>query len=379
MTMHLNPASIVAALQPTTGAVAAGSWLPPPVTTPNPNHAHPGAVLPPDAGYKPGQPCNGKGYYASANGQGFIAVEPGHMCSACVGPGAINPSQVLPPDAPARESTPAEIRAVVEGKKRGRKKAASSMEGEALIEAFGKLGPMGFTTTEMAKLQREGTLQDALDGKITPGMLRQPPSLLPSAQKSQAQPAQQTLQQLLPTTSPQTPTPEPVQSQLPDPALAQAQHSWYQNSGPPAQQPTTNPQPQIIPVDFNRPDVVAPGTRAQQPAPAAPRPSTGLVLLVDCAPSKGMQAVLLADWLGPMAEYACSQVLDDNGRPAPVSDLRLVPYARGKGYLAAALRLALGTTPAVLVIDSNQYGADVVMELLTPWAALIVRPFGGTR
>src|SRR6185369_9571117 len=70
MTMHLNPAA-AAAVQPT--------WpLPTPPT--NPNHAHPGAVLPPDAGYKPGQPCNGKGYYASANGQGFIAVEPGHVC-----------------------------------------------------------------------------------------------------------------------------------------------------------------------------------------------------------------------------------------------------------------------------------------------------------
>jgi hypothetical protein len=157
-----------------------------------------------------------------------------------------------------------------------------------------------------------------------------------------------------------------VQSQLPDPALAQAQQSWYQNSGPPAQQPILTPQAPVI---------------VQQPAPPAPavHPPAGLVLLVDCAPAKGTQATLLADWIGPVAEYACSQVLDDNGRPAPVSDLRLVPYARGKGYLAAALRLALGTTPAVLVIDSNQYGADVVMELLTPWAALIVRPFGGTR
>jgi hypothetical protein len=366
MTMHLNPAPIVAALQPTTGAVAAGSWLPPPVTTPNPNHAHPGAVLPPDAGYKPGQPCNGKGYYASANGQGFIAVEPGHMCSACVGPGAINPSQVLPPDAPARESTPTEIRAVVEGKKRGRKKAASAMEGETLIEAFSKLGPMGFTTTEMAKLQREGTLQDALDGKITPGMLRQPPSLLPSAQKSQVQPAQQTPQQLPPTPSPQTPTPEPVQSQLPDPALAQAQQSWYQNSGPPAQQPILTPQAPVI---------------VQQPAPPAPavHPPAGLVLLVDCAPAKGTQATLLADWIGPVAEYACSQVLDDNGRPSPVPDLALVPYARGKGYLAAAVRLALGTVPPVLAIDSSVYGADKVLEILTPWAATIIRANGGAR
>jgi hypothetical protein len=163
-----------------------------------------------------------------------------------------------------------------------------------------------------------------------------------------------------------------VQPQLPDPALAQAQQSWYQNSGPPTQQPI-----QLV-APASAPQAAPASPTAPTPAPAV-HPPAGLVLLVDCAPAKGTQATLMADWLAPALQYACSQVLDDNGRPAPVSDLRLVPYARGKGYLAAALRLALGTTPAVLVVDSSQYGADVVMELLTPWAALIVRPFGGAR
>jgi hypothetical protein len=53
-------------------------------------------------GYKVGQPCNGRGYYASANGQGFIDVESGHSCSVCANapalPGGVNPADAPPVD-----------------------------------------------------------------------------------------------------------------------------------------------------------------------------------------------------------------------------------------------------------------------------------------
>lgn len=388
-----------------------GAFPAPPQTGP---HAHPGVL---DlAGYVPGQPCNGQGYYANQAGTGgFIPVEPGHMCVACVGPATINPSQVLPPDSPVRTSTPAEIAAVVEGKKKKVKKTATS--DAATIEDFVKLQGLGFTTQEITDVQKQGSLADALSGKLTPGMLRQPRP--PVGYQGHAAPA-------LPATIVVAQLPVPPQLAPPvasmilpgeiahhDPgdgtkglvapqALAAAQASWYAASGP--QQP--QPQQPVASAPMQAPTLLSalltpdqvrqqyPQT-AQQPAQSSlgplgslvaaaqvqlsGRPPAGLVLLVDCVPAKGVPAALLADWLGPVLDYACGQVTDDQGRPAPVADLRLVPYARGKGYLAAAVRLALGTVPPLLSIDTSQYGADVVIEALTPWAPTIIVPGPGRR
>lgn len=395
------------------GMVVGGGGPPGAFPTPiNPNHAHPGLVLPPSAGYAPRQPCNGHGHYASSNGQGFIAVEPGHMCQACVGPATINPSQVLPPDSPVRTSTPAEIAAVVEGKKKKVKKTATS--DAATIEDFVKLQGLGFTTQEITDVQKQGYLADALSGKLTPGMLRQPrPPVGYQGHVSPALPAPVVVVQLPQSAPPSASMILPGEVAHHDPgdgthaiaapqALAAAQASWYATSGPQQPQPqqpvasAPTQAPTLLSASLT-PDQVCqqyPQT-AQQPAQSSlgplgslvaaaqvqlsGRPPAGLVLLVDCVPAKGVPAALLADWLGPVLDYACSQVLDDNGRSAPVADLRLVPYARGKGYLAAAVRLALGTVPPVLSIDTSQYGADVVIEALTPWAPTIIVSGPGRR
>jgi hypothetical protein len=52
-------------------------------------------------GYVVGQDCNGKGYYASSNGQGFVPIEPGHVCKACAqAPQIPHVGQVNPLDSP---------------------------------------------------------------------------------------------------------------------------------------------------------------------------------------------------------------------------------------------------------------------------------------
>jgi len=70
-----------------------------------PAEPHPGDVG--VEGYKPGQPCNGRGWYASSNGQGFIPVEQGHKCPACAH--REGQPEVTPPDAPPPEVTPADL------------------------------------------------------------------------------------------------------------------------------------------------------------------------------------------------------------------------------------------------------------------------------
>lgn len=55
-------------------------------------------------GYTVGQPCNGRGFYANANGQSFVAVEAGHVCDVCRAPaaqhlvGSVNPADAPPLD-----------------------------------------------------------------------------------------------------------------------------------------------------------------------------------------------------------------------------------------------------------------------------------------
>lgn len=62
-------------------------------------------------GYRAGQGCNGRGFYANANGQGFVPVEAGHVHTAACAVaiprevGSINPPD-SPPDDPTRDMAP---------------------------------------------------------------------------------------------------------------------------------------------------------------------------------------------------------------------------------------------------------------------------------
>ncbi len=99
--------------------------VPPPVPAPR---RHP---LEGVDGYTVGQPCNGRGFYASTNGQGFIGVEIGHTCSACVQIptiptiGSVNPADTPPPDyiAASDPLTPEAIAAITDPSLRARAEA----------------------------------------------------------------------------------------------------------------------------------------------------------------------------------------------------------------------------------------------------------------
>jgi len=376
----------------------------------NPNHAHPGDVLPKDAGYKSGQPCNGNGHYASSNGQGFIPVEPGHACTVC------EPGRVLPPDAPPRTSTSAESDAAEEKtKKRGRPKKAATDPAE-MLRIYGELNEKrGFSLNEVERLMKDGAIEDALAGKITPGMLRQP----------------------APAKAAPTPAPEPEQEKVPivaGVALEPNKEAWYKNSGPPAASgqltehpahtmvreqlvkegreplPTSTPPAQPVTI-VNNHFTAAPNERAQaqvaEKAPAIEQiaketekaighqldrvqehikalrkappkvPAVAPTIYVDCHPVKGPHkagVVDAADWIGPIAELAALAHVDrDSGKPAPLDDVFLAPFGTGRAVLAAALRETLDSCPAVLCINSSSPAQQVALEVLTPHAASIVK------
>lgn len=373
----------------------------------NPNNLHPAEVLPADAGYKRGQPCNGNGHYASSNGQGFIPVEAGHACTVC------QPGRVLPPDAPPRTSTSAESDAAEErAKKRGRPKKEPEVfkigcstcgeklpasEFEAHIKSHTTPAPAvatpqetdadhgyrvlqekGFTLDEINLLNSEGLMTEALEGKVTTGMLRQPP-LRAGAVPAPAAPI----------------------------ATATAQEQWYKNSGPPPATEQTPPPTTVTNVFVSSADHVMQAPVSNNGGPifidhnharvesnarvqehlkalrkAPPKvPPAAPTIYVDCHPVKGPHrtaAVDAADWLGPIAELAALAHVDrDSGKPMPLDDVFLAPFGTGRAVLAAALRETLDSCPAVLAIDSTSPGQQVALEVLRPHAAVIVEPKRG--
>lgn len=102
-------------------------------------------------------------------------------------------------------------------------------------------------------------------------------------------------------------------------------------------------------------------SKAGRKAPLVPP-----VLYVDCQPMKhdGKPPVLLEDWLGPIMDLAAEAY--------GVPDVRLIDY-KSKGVLATAVQEAIESCPAALVIDSDQFGADVVLAALVPHSPLVVR------
>lgn len=105
------------------------------------------------------------------------------------------------------------------------------------------------------------------------------------------------------------------------------------------------------------------------PKDAAKAAAPGFTLYIDCTPIKGAdraEVVLLEDWLAPIAQA----VAEHAGKP----DYRLIQYT-SKGDLAIAMREArkLPDMPRVLQISSLIPGADVAIEVLTPWATQVIR------
>lgn len=107
-------------------------------------------------------------------------------------------------------------------------------------------------------------------------------------------------------------------------------------------------------------------TRATRKKPPEPP-----VLFIDCAPTKGATAVELADWLDPIEEAAVAAFVDEKGRTG-YEDFRMISYV-GDGVLAVAIRAALDTCPGALIIRSDSRAAKVALEVLIPHASLVVQ------
>lgn len=99
------------------------------------------------------------------------------------------------------------------------------------------------------------------------------------------------------------------------------------------------------------------------PAPV----SDGLILYVDCFPTKGEPEVTdFFEWIGPI----CQAVAQSNS----VGDYRLINYT-AKGLLASAIREVIKAegTPKAMTISTYSGGADIALEILTPLAKRVIK------
>jgi hypothetical protein len=122
----------------------------------------------------------------------------------------------------------------------------------------------------------------------------------------------------------------------------------------------------------------APSLPAPAPAPAEPPPvpvptsapvskvsGGGLVLYIDCRPVKGAeQPVDLTDLLAPLMRAVASD--------AGVDHYTLVPYGQGPARVAA-LVARNPWTQGVLFVDSRAPATQAVLEVLRPYATVIVQ------
>lgn len=314
-------------------------------------------------GYQPGQACNGRGWYASANGQGFVPVEPGHACAACGGqykpvaivdvPAASN--SVLPPDAPPRESTAADVE-IAEQKaqtRRGRKpKVASagsvSADAETPLPQVRALLGLGFTGAEVEKLVLEELVPDALEGRVTPGMLRQPG---PASKNGTGQLVEHPANAL---------ACRAVEAE--QRKLAEVKETNDPVGG--AAVDSRDSRQKIVDASL----ALAAELEQRRASPAA-APHVRPVIYVDCLPVRGAeQPTPMEEWLAPIMEMA-ARVGDGKNS---VADYRLIEY-KAKGTLKAAVQACLATCPPALAVDSRNDAAQVVLEALVPHAALVVR------
>lgn len=126
------------------------------------------------------------------------------------------------------------------------------------------------------------------------------------------------------------------------------------------------------------PDPVAPVTglaealkkEIEENAPGrapAKLPPKGLILYVDCVFAKGAPkgVVQLGDWLSPICDIVAAT--------ANVGDWRLVDRYKAPAVLAAAIRECLDQCPESLVVSSQDPRAGIALEVLEPYAAIVLR------
>lgn len=360
--------------------------------------------------------------------------------------------QVLPPEVTSemRTSTPEQSDAAeAKAKKRGRPKKAPPLTTAQLIDLSGK----GFTAAEIDQLVHDEDAAEALEGKITPGMMRQPKPAAALAPLHQA-PAQVITGDELKTTLQPSPKaqllalgffeaeckelffegaveaalsgqikPGPrmtVDDELRDQAKASEEQravirelTTEESKSPRVERTApgeiTNvvnmssthihqvPEPErIVGMDGGHIETDAERTtretlEARETASAnvggqlhvarekfgkkaTVGPLVAPVLYVDCYPTKGAagKVTTLEEWLAPVAELAALAAVDREGKPTPADDYRFVPYV-AKGLLAAAIRACLSSLPEELAVDTRSGGADVFLEVVTPFARQVIK------
>jgi len=101
------------------------------------------------------------------------------------------------------------------------------------------------------------------------------------------------------------------------------------------------------------------------PVPVEAPPVAGLVLYIDCRPTKGGDAPIdLTDLLAPLMRAVASDAGTDH--------YTLVPYGQGPARVAALVARNPWTT-GVLFADSRAPATQAVLEVLRPYATMIVQ------
>jgi hypothetical protein len=147
-----------------------------------------------------------------------------------------------------------------------------------------------------------------------------------------------------------TPSPEPA----PAPALVV--------SAPAA---TLPPEVANLPAPAPAPTVPPPVVSAPVSHAVASVSGGGLALYIDCRPTKGGEAPTdLTDLLAPLMRAVASD--------AGVDHYTMVPYGQGPARVAALVARNPWTT-GTLFVDSRAPAAQAVLEVLRPYATLVVQ------
>lgn len=132
----------------------------------------------------------------------------------------------------------------------------------------------------------------------------------------------------------------------------------------PAPVPTIPPEVASLPAPAPIPSV-APSVVPVPTSPAAVVSGGGLALYIDCRPVKGGEVPTdLTDLLAPLMRAVASD--------AGVDHYTMVPYGQGPARVAALVARNPWTT-GVLFVDSRAPAAQAVLEVLRPYATLVVQ------